>query len=70
MNYCVNKNNPFRRKAKECMHANAQSFSCIQCMTYEQANSPDHVSCYEPKIMQWSHVWTKFDDVQRMIPIC
>ena len=69
MNYVVNKLNPFRRKAKECMHASTHSFSCIQCMTYEQANSPDHVDCFEPKIMPWTHNWTRFDDVERMISI-
>ena len=69
INYVVNNVNPFRRKAKECLHVNTQDFSCIQCMAYEQANSPDHVDCFEPKIMPWTHNWTRFDDVQRMLPI-
>ena len=69
INYVVNNVNPFWRKAKECLHASTQSFNCIQCMAYEQANLPDHADCFEPKVMQWSHNWTRFDDVQRMLPI-
>ena len=70
INYVVNNTSPFRRKAKECLHASTQSFNCIQCMAYEQANLPDHADCFEPKIMQWNHTWTRFEDVQRMLPIC
>lgn len=69
MNYVVNRNNPFMRKAKECFHANIYDLACIQCQTYGQANSPEHVGCFQPKVVVWSHTWTKFSDVQRMLPI-
>ena len=69
MNYEVNNLNPFMRKARECFHANSYNLTCVQCQTYGQANSPEHADCFEPKIMQWTHNWTRFDDVQRMIAI-
>lgn len=68
MNYCVNHDNPFMRKAKNCCKANTYNLSCMECQTYEQANAPEHAECFEPKIMPWTHDWIKFDDVQRMIP--
>ena len=69
MNYVVNKLNPFMRKARECFHVDSQNFACLQCHTYGQANSPEHADCFQPKIIQWSCNWIRFDDVQRMIPI-
>ena len=69
MNYVVNRNNPFMRKAKECFHSNNRDFACLQCQTYGQANSPEHVSCFMPRTIEWLCNWKRFDDVQRMLPI-
>ena len=69
MNYVVNKNNPFMRKSKDCFHANSYEFTCMQCIAHEQANTEEHVKCFTPKPMQWTHNWIKVDDVQRMYAV-
>ena len=69
MNYVVGKNNPFKRKAKECFHVNSRDFACLQCQAYEQANAPEHADCFMPRTIEWLCAWKRFDDVQRMLPV-
>lgn len=69
IDYVVNKNNPFMRKAKNCFTFNEYDMCCLRCHVEEQANLPEHAVCFTPKTIEWTCSWKRFDDVQRMFAV-